>query len=80
MIFGMDVFFRNPNYSKTDAKNLCCNRVFVYDETLFPLLDDTHVKRDMFLVRGKIVYRIATDQFGKVTTTSYIDAKQLYRV
>lgn len=60
--------------------NLCCNRIFVYDKTLFPLLNEIQIKRDMFLVRGKITYRIATDQFGKVTTTSYITAEQLYRV
>lgn len=44
------------------------------------MLNDIQIKHDMFLVRGKITYRIATDQYGKVTTTSNITAEQLYRV
>lgn len=74
------MFSRNPLHEKKDPKNLCCNRIFVYDESLYPLLKDLNIKHDMFLVRGHIGYRLQTDQFGKVTTTSYVVAEQLYRV
>lgn len=76
----MFVTFRNPNRSGRDANNKSFNRIFVYDKTLFPVLDGLEVKRDEVLVRGDISYRSIKDDNGKTTSSSYIRANQIYRI
>lgn len=62
------------------SSNKSFNRIFVYDKELFPLLNDVQKGYDQFLVRGEISYRMAKNESGRATSTSYITAKQLYRI
>lgn len=78
------IHLRNPRLSKENfliltPDNFLYNRIFVYDQSLFPLLDKIKL-HDSVLMRGEISYRIYQSEHGKPMTSSYITAKQLYRI
>lgn len=72
--------FRDPKLGNRNPNNLNYNRIFVYDQTLFPLLETIQTNRDSILIRGDISYRIYKNEHGMSVTSSYITAKQLYRI
>lgn len=60
--------------------DVCINRVFVYDEDLFPLVDD--IKKNTFgiLVRGELFYKRCITEDGRSQAGGYIRANQIYRI
>lgn len=51
----------------------------MYDQSLFPLLDKIKL-HDRVLMRGEIAYRKYQTENGKSVASSYITAKQLFRI
>lgn len=75
-----DFSSRDPKLGNRNPNNLNFNRIFVYDQTLFLLLETIRTNRDSILIRGDISYRIYKNEHGMSVTSSYITAKQLYRI
>lgn len=73
------IHLRHPRLSKENPDNFLYNRIFVYDQSLFPILDKIKL-HDSVLMRGEISYRMFQSEHGKAITSSYITAKQLYRI
>lgn len=66
--------------SLNEPGNFGFNQIFVYDKDLFPILSDAHPKMDEFFIRGGLNYRREKNEYGKTITTSYIIAKEIYRI